>query len=122
MIDNGILLTYTSHVGVLDEHFAGLEGFEWDAGNSEKTWQRHEVRQVEAEEALLNRPFVLDLDVKHSRDEPRYIALGRTDTHRLLTVVFTVRGKRIRAISARPMNKKEREIHEQTQANAEADS
>ena len=109
-------------MGVLDKHFAGLEGFEWDAGNSEKHWRRHEVRQVEAEEALLNRPFVLDLDVKHSRDEPRYIALGRTDTLRLLTVVFTVRGKRIRVISARPMNKKERKIHEQVQAHSETDS
>lgn len=116
------MLIYTTRVSAFDDLCAGLEGFEWDEGNSEKNWRRHEVRQVEAEEVLLNRPLVLGLDVKHSRNEPRFIALGCTDTERALTVVYTVRGKRIRVISARPMNKKEREIHEQTQAHTEADS
>ena len=40
-------------MGVRDEFLAGLEGFEWDAGNSEKNWRSHEVRQTEAEQVLL---------------------------------------------------------------------
>ena len=44
--------------------------------------------------------------------EVRYAALGKTYGSRLLTVVFTVRSKRIRVISARPMSRREREFYE----------
>ena len=98
-------------MGVLDEFFAGLEGFEWDEANSEKNWHRHAVRQVEVEQTLLNRPLLLGVDVKHSQHEPRFIALGQTDAQRRLTVVFTVRGARVRVISARPMSPAERRIY-----------
>jgi predicted DNA binding CopG/RHH family protein len=53
---------------------------------------------------------VVALDLKHSRSEPRFIALGRTDGGRRLTIVFTIRGPRIRVISARPMSKAERTV------------
>jgi uncharacterized DUF497 family protein len=109
-------------MGVLDEFFGGLEGFEWDAGNAEKTWRRHAVRQVEAEQSLLNRPVLVALDVTHSRHEPRFIALGHTDTPRLLAVVFTVRGTRVRVLSARPMSRAERRIYGEVQAHPEAHS
>jgi len=107
-------------MGVLDEFFGGLEGFEWDEGNSEKSWQRHAVRQVEAEQVLLNRPVLVALDVKHFEQEPRFVALGQTDVRRRLTVVFTVREARIRVISARPMSSAERRIYGQVQARFEA--
>jgi len=109
-------------MGVLDEFFGGLEGFEWDDGNSDKSWHRHAVRQVEAEQTLLNRPLLLALDDKHSQQEPRFIALGQTDAQRPLAVVFTVRDTRIRVISARPMTQPERRIYGQAQAHPEADS
>ncbi|MGH7631309.1 MAG: BrnT family toxin [Gemmatimonadales bacterium] len=109
-------------MGVLDEFFAGVEGFEWDEGNSDKNWRRHAVRQVEAEQTLLNRPRLLALDVKHSQQEPRFIALGQTDAQRRLAVVFTVRGPRVRVISARSMSPVERRIYGQAQAPPEADS
>ena len=38
--------------------------------------------------------------------------LGRTDANRLLHLNFTPRGDKIRIISARPMNRKERAIYE----------
>lgn len=99
-------------MGVLDEFFAGLEGFEWDEGNSDKNWHRHAVRQVDAEQTL-HRPLLLALDVKHSHQEPRFIALGQTDAQRQLAVVFTVRDSRIRVISTRPMSQAERRIYGQ---------
>ena len=40
--------------------------------------------------------------------EPRYILLGQSDTLQILFIVFTVRADRVRVISARPANKKER--------------
>lgn len=109
-------------MGVLDEVFPGLEGFEWDTGNSAKNWRRHQVGQAEAEQALLNRPLVVAADLEHSQKEPRFIALGQTEAGRDLAVVFTIRGKRVRVISARPMSKAERKTYGQAQAKAEADS
>ncbi|MCF6356545.1 MAG: BrnT family toxin [Draconibacterium sp.] len=49
--------------------------------------------------------------MKHSQKESRWYLLGRTDSEKLLFVVFTVRNKLIRVISARDMNKKERVIY-----------
>jgi len=109
-------------VGFLDEIIAGLEGFEWDAGNSDKNWSRHAVRQVEVEQALLSRPLVVNADVRHSQKEPRFIALGRTDAGRRLTVVFTVRGTRVRVISARAMSTTEQRVYAQAHERPESDS
>jgi len=92
-------------MGDLEDLLAGLDGFEWDGGNSDKNWRRHEVRQAETEQALLNTPLVCAADT-HRGGEPRFIALGQSDAGRLLAVVFTVRGTRIRVISARAMSKK----------------
>jgi uncharacterized DUF497 family protein len=109
-------------MAVLEEFLAGLEGFEWDAGNSEKNWRHHEVRQGEAEQVLLNRPLVFAPDVKHSRAEPRYFTLGRTDSGRELAMVFTTRGKNVRIISARPMSRAERRAYGKIIASAQGDS
>ena len=87
-------------MGVLDDFFGNLRGFEWDAGNSDKSWLRHQVRQAEAEQALLNRPVVATADVGHSHRESRFVALRRTDRGRNLAIVFTIRGDHIRVISA----------------------
>ena len=109
-------------MGLLDELIPDLEGFEWDSGNSDKNWSRHEVRQAEAEQTLLNTPLMVATDVKHSVSEVRFIALGHTDAGRLLTVVFTVRGRRVRVISARAMSEGERRVYAQAGAEAESNS
>lgn len=109
-------------MGVLDEFLAGLEGFEWDAGNSDKNWRNHQVRQAEAEQVLLNRPVVFATDLKHARVEVRFFTLGRTDSGRHLAIVFTARGTRVRVISARPMSRAERRAYGQVEAKAQTDS
>jgi uncharacterized DUF497 family protein len=55
------------------------------------------------------------LDERHSGVEPRWHALGCTDSGRRLHLTFTLRqaGTRIRVISARDMHRKERVIYEQ---------
>lgn len=83
-------------------------GFQWDAGNLLKNWERHDVSDGESEQVFFNEPLLLFPDLRHSRQEDRYLALGRTDADRLLIVVFTVRADLIRVISARDMNRKER--------------
>ena len=87
-------------------------GFEWDAHNAEKNWQKHRVMPSECEQIFFNRPLVVADDVKHSEKESRFYALGHTDGSRVLFVVFAVRRDKIRVISARDMNRKERKVYE----------
>ena len=107
-------------MGVLDEFLVGFEGFEWDAGNSDKNWRNHQVRQAEAEQVLLNRPVVFAADLKHSGAEARFFTLGRTDSGRHLAIVFSARGRRVRVISARPMSRAERRAYGQVEAKSQA--
>jgi uncharacterized DUF497 family protein len=85
--------------------------FDWDKGNLEKSRRKHAVSPGECEEVFFNEPVFVFYDEKHSRAEARYYTLGMTDNGRLLFVVFTVRNRLIRVISARPMSKKERKIY-----------
>ena len=91
------------------------EDFEWDEGNIKKNWERHLVSHIECEEIFFNRPIIVKKDEPHSTSEDRYFALGKTDAGRLLFIVFTLRSNRIRIISARDMNRKERKTYEETQ-------
>lgn len=87
-------------------------GFEWDAHNAEKNWQKHGVTPSECEQIFFNRPLVVADDVKHSEKENRFYALGQTDGGRMLFVVFSVRRDKVRVISAREMNRKERRVYQ----------
>ena len=88
------------------------EGFDWDAGNREKNWLGHKVTSTECEMVFFNQPLVILADEKHSESESRYYAFGKTDLDRTLLIVFCLRKNRIRVISARDMNKKERGFYE----------
>jgi len=84
------------------------EGFDWDDGNRGKNLLKHGVTDAECEEVFFNEPLVVLPDEKHSEQERRFFALGRTNRWRRLFVVFTGRGNRIRVISTRDMNRNER--------------
>ncbi len=90
-------------------------GFDWDAANSGKSASKHSVSRNEAEQIFFDEQLVLADDVKHSQDEPRYHALGQTIDRRLLHVTFTLRDDqtRIRVISARDANRRERAAYAQ---------
>ena len=95
----------------MDKILHNCEGFQWDKGNSDKNWLRHQVTKNECEQVFFNKPTIVADDKKHSQIENRWYLLGQTDTHRLLFVVFTIRKNLIRVISARNMNKRERNIY-----------
>lgn len=86
--------------------------FEWDEGNSSKNLLKHDVADEECEEIFFNQPLIIANDTKHSNQELRYKALGKTNNRRVLFLVFTLRNNKIRIISARDVNKKERVIYE----------
>ncbi len=96
------------------DELESLEGFEWDEGNARKSLRKHRVTQAEAEQVLADEPLLAE-DIEHSQAEIRYQALGKTADGRRLHVTFTLRGngKKIRVISARDMNRKERVRYEQ---------
>jgi len=84
-------------------------GFDWDEGNATKNWDRHDVDPIECEQVFFNRPLVVQRDRGHSTFEARYFVLGRTDMNRLLFIVFTIQGTKVRVISARDMTNQEQE-------------
>lgn len=88
-------------------------GFGWDEHNAGKNRIGYGVVPTECEEIFFNQPLVIAVDEKHSIKEKRYYALGRTDADRHLFAVFTVRGKDLRIISARDMNRKEKKAYEE---------
>lgn len=92
---------------------SSVEAFDWDEGNIKKNWERHRVSHIECEEVFFNNPLIAREDKPHSTAEDRFYVLGKTDKERLLFVVFTIRSNKIRVISARDMNRKERKIYEQ---------
>jgi uncharacterized DUF497 family protein len=96
-------------------------GFDWDEGNSRKN-EKHGVTKPEIEQLFFNAPLIVAEDGKHSQNETRFHALGRTDADRWLHITFTERDNSslIRPISARDMHRKERAIYaEAVKANSE---
>jgi uncharacterized DUF497 family protein len=88
------------------------EEFEWDKGNDLKNWEAHSVKRTEAEQVFFNHPLLL-FDTYSQNNEQRFLALGVTSSGRFLTIIFTIRKKRlIRVISARDMSRKERKAYE----------
>jgi len=91
--------------------FPQFAGFDWDEGNQQKNWRRHGVAWWECEEVFFNQPLYVFQDQFHSLTEERFYLLGKTHNKRLLFMVFTRRNSRIRIISARDMNRKERKVY-----------
>jgi uncharacterized protein len=94
-----------------DEQLDRCTGFDWDDENSVKNWERHHVTPEEAEDVFFYEPLVVRDDVRHSRSEKRYHALGQTNRGRLLFVAFTIRRDLIRVISVRDMNRREQDFY-----------
>lgn len=91
--------------------------FEWNKGNIDKNLKKHKVTNKETEEVFENKPLFISEDIKHSKFEKRYQALGITNNYKLLFLSFTVRKDKVRIISARNMSKKERRTYEKIQTN-----
>ena len=90
-------------------------GFEWDSGNKNKNLKKHKVSDNECEQVFFNQPFICEFDQVHSDNEPRFYALGKTDSDRRLFLVYTVRNQLIRVISAREMNRNEKKYYDISQ-------
>jgi uncharacterized DUF497 family protein len=87
--------------------------FDWDQWNIQKNETKHGVSRLEAESAFHDPRYRLYQDLVHSTDaEGRYILYARSLENRVLMVGFTVRGSRIRVITARPASRRERHVYD----------
>jgi uncharacterized DUF497 family protein len=77
---------------------SGIE-FDWD-DESRKHLASHKIAPAEFEQLLNNDP--VDLDYERIDDEERYRSVGLTNGGRLLSVVWTIRNGKVRAITAFP--------------------
>ena len=82
-----------------------LQGFDWDAANVGHIL-RHGVAPIEVEE-VASRPHVT-IPAKTIGGEERWKLLGKTASSRYLVVVFTLRRRRFRTVTAYEMNAAER--------------
>ena len=73
--------------------------FDWDDHNRSHLAE-HQVSPAEFEQLLNNNPVDVDYGLVH--DEERFRSVGLTDQGRLLSVVWTVRNGKVRAITAFP--------------------
>lgn len=93
-----------------------FSGFAWDNANRSKC-QEHGVSVAEVEHVLAHATTLIVPDLKNSRAEPRFLAIGQTKEGRYAFVVFTPRQTgsvtHLRPISARYMHKKEIKKYEQ---------
>ena len=89
-------------------HFK-VSGFDWNEGNRTKC-REHGVSITQIEALFAHNPRIAP-DSKHSADEDRLIAVGRTSTGRPVFVAPTIRTKNghrlIRPVTARYMHAKE---------------
>jgi uncharacterized protein len=91
-------------------------GFDWDEGNRTKC-QKHGLSLAEIEWVLRYGLLRVTDDEKHSLNEKRLIAIGRTQVGRFALVGFTLRRRRgqtfIRPVTARYMHAREMRRYEQ---------
>ena len=79
---------------------------EFDPAKAQSNFKKHGIGFEEAVSCLLD-PMALSHEDGDIEGEQRWILLGMSRSARLLTVVYTLRGERIRLISARTATKKE---------------
>ncbi|HEY1945786.1 MAG TPA: BrnT family toxin [Bryobacteraceae bacterium] len=82
----------------------GIE-FDWD-GKNKKHLAGHKVTPAEFEQVLNNDP--LDLGYELIQNEERYRSVGITSGGRLLSVAWTIRNGKIRAVTAFPASVSDR--------------
>jgi len=84
--------------------------YEWDPAKAAENYAKHGIRFADAV-AVFEDPLALTIEDEDSAEE-RFVTLGTDLLTRVLVVVFTWRGDRIRIISARKATARERRQYE----------
>ena len=89
-------------------------GFEWDRRKDSANRRKHGVGFAEASTVFDDPLSITVPDPDHSIDEERFVIVGMSSERSLLVVVHTIRGERIRLISARSATNHEKFNYEET--------
>ncbi len=76
--------------------------FEWNDANLQHIAE-HGVSAAEAEEVILNDPIDLGFEIRNG--EERFSQAGATRSGRILVIVITWRGEKVRVVTAFPAPK-----------------
>lgn len=87
--------------------------FEWDPIKSKTNFKKHNVTFDEASTCFYDYKAYIFFNEKHSDIEHRELLIGYSFQGRLLISSFTNRESKIRIISSRQANKKERRKYEE---------
>ncbi|HRO60059.1 MAG TPA: BrnT family toxin [Burkholderiaceae bacterium] len=85
---------------------------EFDPKKDAANRRKHGISLSEGD-GVTDDPFVLTLEDESSREEQRFIALGRNIFGQLRLVVYTYRGEVVRLISVRRPDAKQAKAYEQ---------
>jgi len=85
--------------------------FEWEDGKARANLRKHRVDFADAATMFDDKRAVTMAD--DAPEEERYVTIGMDALGRVLVVAYTIRGERIRIISARRATKRERAEYEQ---------
>jgi uncharacterized DUF497 family protein len=89
-------------------HNCSVVEFEFDPAKAKANLRKHGVAFSDAEQALRD-PSALTIEDPDSEDEQRFVTLGMDALGRVLVVIHTQRGERIRIVSARKASRGEME-------------
>lgn len=86
--------------------------FEWDPEKDQANVEKHGIDFQEATSAFFDPLSLTIRDPDHSESEERFLLVGMTRQDRLVVVSHTDREDRIRIISARRADRRERKNYE----------
>ena len=82
--------------------------FEWDSNKAKTNVLKHNVSFEEATTVFGDKHSITIASPMSTTHERRLVTMGMSARGRIIVVVHTERGNRIRIISARPASRKER--------------
>jgi uncharacterized DUF497 family protein len=91
-----------------------LAAFDWDRYNTGHIAE-HNVTPAEAEQVILGDPLDFGFDADSSGEE-RWTYLGETSWQRLLMVVITIRGDKLRVVTAFEPDRRDKLLYLKTKA------
>jgi hypothetical protein len=89
-------------------------GCEWDLRKAEVNYRKHGVRFSESLPVFEDDYAITITDDESDPDEQRFVSMGMGVKGRVLVVVYSYRGRRIRIISARLAEPHERSQYEES--------
>jgi len=89
-----------------------MQKFEWHEQKAMNNLVKHGVSFEEAESVFADVFGLEEVDVKHSDTEVRWMLIGLSSLQRVLVTIYTERNSKVRLISSRKANAKERKAYQ----------